>query len=278
MGGNSVDVEIMGHDFNTTTNLAHTIAEQARKIPGAEDIKISRDEDKSELQIVLDQDKLARHGLSTADVGSYLRNRIYGYRNSKFKEDGEEYDIIVRLDEKYRSSITDVENILITDGKGQKVRLKELGEIKEYFSPPNIERKSKQRILKVSITPAAGVALGEIAGAAQALIDNMEDIPQDVTMYIGGSFEDQQESFGSIDHVVASVVDVGLYRDGRPVRVIQDAVYHHVGYPVRLYRSRSGIVDHEYDVEYRCRLGRYHAGGYRDEERYRVDRLYQLDA
>ena len=156
MGGNSVDVEIMGHDFNTTTNLAHTIAEQARKIPGAEDIKISRDEDKSELQIVLDQDKLARHGLSTADVGSYLRNRIYGYRNSKFKEDGEEYDIIVRLDEKYRSSITDVENILITDGKGQKVRLKELGEIKEYFSPPNIERKSKQRILKVSITPAAG--------------------------------------------------------------------------------------------------------------------------
>ena len=182
----------------TTTNLAHAIAEQARKIPGAEDIKISRDEDKSELQIVLDQDKLARHGLSTSDVGSYLRNRIYGYRNSKFKEDGEEYDIIVRLDEKYRSSITDVENILITDGKGEKVRLKELGEIKEYFSPPNIERKSKQRILKVSITPAAGVALGEIAGAAQALIDNMEDIPQDVTMYIGGSFEDQQESFGSL--------------------------------------------------------------------------------
>ncbi|MEI3421028.1 MAG: efflux RND transporter permease subunit [Butyricimonas faecihominis] len=174
MGGNNVDVEIMGHDFNTTTNLAHTIAEQARQIPGAEDIKISRDEDKSELQIVLDQDKLARHGLSTADVGSYLRNRIYGYRNSKFKEDGEEYDIIVRLDEKYRSSITDVENILITDGKGQKVRLKELGEIEEYFSPPNIERKSKQRILKVSITPAAGVALGEIAGAAQALIDNTE--------------------------------------------------------------------------------------------------------
>ena len=198
MSGNNVDIEIMGHDFNTTTNLAHAIAEQARKIPGAEDIKISRDEDKSELQIVLDQDKLARHGLSTSDVGSYLRNRIYGYRNSKFKEDGEEYDIIVRLDEKYRSSITDVETILITDGKGEIVRLKELGEIKEYFSPPNIERKSKQRILKVSITPAAGVALGEIAGAAQALIDNMEDIPQDVTMYIGGSFEDQQESFGSL--------------------------------------------------------------------------------
>lgn len=126
-----------------------------------------------------------------------MRNRIYGYRNSKYKENGEEYDIIVRFDEKYRSSITEIENIIIPDGKGQKVRLKELGEIQEFFSPPNIERKSKQRLLKVSITPAAGVALGDIATAAQEIIDNTE-IPQEVSMYIGGSYEDQQESFSSL--------------------------------------------------------------------------------
>ena len=198
MGGNSVDIEIMGHDFNVTTRLAHEIAQKARQIPGAEDIKISRDEDKSELQVVLDPDKLARHGLTTSEVGSYLRNRIYGFRNSKFKENGEEYDIIVRLDEKYRSSLTEVENILITDNRGQKVRLKELGEIKEYFSPPNIERKSKQRLLKVSITPAAGVSLGEIAQASQQVIDGLEDVPQEVSLYIGGNYEDQQESFSSL--------------------------------------------------------------------------------
>lgn len=129
MGSNSVDVEIMGHDFNATNRLAQELAIQMRQIPGAEDIKISRDDDKSELQIILDQDKLAQHGLTTSQVGQIMRNRIYGFRNSKFKEDGEEYDIIVRLDEKYRSSLTEVENIIITDGKGQKVRLKELGKI-----------------------------------------------------------------------------------------------------------------------------------------------------
>ncbi len=198
MGSNSVDIEIMGHDFNTTTRLAHEISLKAREIPGAEDIKISRDEDKSELQVLLDQDKLARHRLTTAEVGSSLRNRIYGFRNSKFKENGEEYDIIVRLDEKYRSSLTEIENIQIIDGFGQKVRLKELGKIKEYFSPPNIERKSKQRILKVSITPAAGVALGDIALGAQNIINNLEDVPQDVSMYVGGNYEDQQESFSSL--------------------------------------------------------------------------------
>ena len=196
--GNTVDIEIMGHDFNTTTNLAQTIAQQTHQIPGAEDIKISRDEDKAELQIALNPDKLARHALTTSQVGSFLRNNIYGFRNSKYKEDGEEYDIIVRLEEKYRSSLTSVENMLITDGYGQKVRLKELGEIKEYFSPPNIERKSKQRLLKVSITPAAGVPMGEIALQAQQIIDNLKDVPSDVSLYVGGNYEDQQESFSSL--------------------------------------------------------------------------------
>ena len=198
MGSNSVDVEIMGHDFNATNRLAQELAIQMRQIPGAEDIKISRDDDKSELQIILDQDKLAQHGLTTSQVGQIMRNRIYGFRNSKFKEDGEEYDIIVRLDEKYRSSLTEVENIIITDGKGQKVRLKELGKIKEFFSPPNIERKSKQRLLKVSVTPAAGYALGDIATEAQKIIDNLDEIPQGITLYVGGNYEDQQESFSSL--------------------------------------------------------------------------------
>ena len=198
MTSNTVDIEIMGHDFDMTSRLANEIANKARQIPGAEDIKISRDNDKPEMRVYLDRDKLAGHGLTTTEVGNALRNRIYGYRNSKFKEDGEEYDIIVRFEEKYRSSLTELENILITDGKGEKVRLKELGEIKEYYSPPNIERKSKQRMLKVSISPKAGVAMGEIATAAQQMLDNLEDVPQEVSLYIGGGYEDQQESFSSL--------------------------------------------------------------------------------
>ncbi|WP_251620027.1 efflux RND transporter permease subunit [Odoribacter lunatus] len=198
MSSNTVDIEIMGHDFDMTSRLANEIANKAKGIRGAEDIKISRDNDKPELRLFLNKDKLAQHALTTSEVGQALRNRIYGYRNSKFKEDGEEYDIIVRFEEEFRSSITELENILITDGKGEKVRLKELGEIREYYSPPNIERKSKQRMLKVSITPAAGFAMGEIATEAQKLINEMDNVPQEVTMYIGGGYEDQQESFSSL--------------------------------------------------------------------------------
>lgn len=198
MSSNTVDIEIIGYDFEQTNKLAAAMAGKMRNIPGAEDINISRDDDKPELQLFLNQDKLSQHGLTTSQVASAMRNRVYGYKPSKYKEDGEEYDIIIRLEERFRNSLTEIENIQIVDSKGEKIRLKELGEIKEFWSPPKIERKSKQRMVKVSITPAEGTSLGDIAGAAQKIISETEDIPQEISMFIGGSYEDQQESFGSL--------------------------------------------------------------------------------
>lgn len=194
---NTVDVEIIGHSFQETTNFAADFARRMRDVPGAEDVLVSRGDDKMELQVYFDREKLARHGLTTTSVGMALRNQVYGYRTSKFKEEGEEYDIIVRLDEQFRSTITEVENMLVTDGYGQKVRLKELGDVREGFSPPSIQRKSKQRYLTVSLTPADGYAMGDIAEAAQEVLDQME-IPQSISTYIGGSYEDQQESFQAL--------------------------------------------------------------------------------
>lgn len=197
--GNTVDLEIFGHDFDATAAFAIEVRDDVKKnIKGAEDVIISRGDDKTELQIVLDREKLARHGLTTAGVGSMVRTSIYGYRNSKYKEEGEEYDIIVRLKEEFRHSITEVENFIITDGYGQKVRLKELGEVREGYSPPSITRKSKQRYVKVSITPNDDVTMGDIAEAAQAYLD-AKPLPQGITsVYVGGTYEDQQESFQGI--------------------------------------------------------------------------------
>ncbi len=195
--GNTVDVELFGNDFQGTSAFAQIMRDAFKEIPGAEDILISRSDDNTELQVHLDREKLARHGLTTSGVGSLLRYYVYGMRNTEFKDEGEEYDIIVRLDEKYRSTIADVENMLITDGYGQKVRLKELGSLDDGYSPPSIERKSKQRYLTVSVSPADGYAMGDIAAACQAKLNTL-DIPSEYSVYIGGSYEDQQESFGAL--------------------------------------------------------------------------------
>ncbi|KAF5030850.1 Swarming motility protein SwrC [anaerobic digester metagenome] len=154
---------------------------------------MSRKNDKPELQVVLDKEKLALHGLSSATVSGMVRNRIYGMTASQYKEEGEEYDIRVRLSENYRSSISDLEELSIVSPMGKRIKLKEIGTITEYWGPPAIQHKRKERIVTVSVKPN-NVALGDLANQIKAEIGEVK-VPQDVLIQVGGSYEDQQESF-----------------------------------------------------------------------------------
>lgn len=202
LGENNIDVEIYGYDFDVTNNLSHEIANLLKEVDGATDIQISRDKDKPELTVRLDQEKLSEAGLNTAMVSTALRNRVYGLTASRYKENGEEYDIIVRLEQNKRSSITDLENITIKNPMGVDIKIKEIGRIEENWSPPNIEHKRKERLVTVSVTPQKGVALGDLADRVKSKIADVE-IPPEVIINVGGSYEDQQESFMDLASLLA---------------------------------------------------------------------------
>lgn len=206
MGGsqNDVDVEIFGYDFDATNILAEELKNRIKEIPGARDIDIDREEDRPELQIIFDKEKLARHGLNTATVSMYVRNRINGMTAGYLKEDGEEYDIVVRLQEKYRDSTSDIEDLVLMDATGKQVKLRELAEVKEYWAPPEIRRKSRQRVVTVSVTPQ-GVSLGELAASIQAVVDQT-NIPAGIVVNLGGTYEDQQETFADMGMLLVMII------------------------------------------------------------------------
>ena len=195
MGSNTVDVEIYGYDFTETSALAEEIAERVKHIEGARDVTVSREKSKPELRIKLDQDKMSMNGLNTATVSSVIRNRITGLTASRFRESGDEYDIIVRFTEDYRNSISDIENIAIPSPNGL-VRLSEIGKVEEFWSPPNVEHKRRERIVTVSTTPYK-VPLGEMANNIKAEIAKVS-IPSGVMVDVGGAYEDLAESFADL--------------------------------------------------------------------------------
>lgn len=201
---NTVDVEIYGYDFTETNNLAATLTNKIKTIPGARDITNSREEERTELQIIFDKEKLAQSGLTEAQVSQYVRNRVNGMAAGYFKEDGEEYDIVVRLKEEFRNNINEIENLNLTTPAGSKIKLKELARIEEYWCPPEIERKRRERIVTLSVTPV-GTSMGELAQEIQAEIDKT-DIPQGVIVQIGGTYEDQQETFGDMTLLLALII------------------------------------------------------------------------
>jgi HAE1 family hydrophobic/amphiphilic exporter-1 len=195
-GGNTIDIEIYGYDITETNKLAEQLAEKVKKIPGATNVDISRDKSKPELQIILDQDKLLRYGLTTAQVSNAVRNRVDGLTATRLRQFGDEYDVIVRYKESARNSITELENIGMALATGQVIRLGEIATVKEYWSPPNIERKRKERLVTVEVTPYKR-PLNLIVAEIQKELDSME-IPTGVMVDISGAFEDMSESFKDI--------------------------------------------------------------------------------
>ena len=194
---NNLSVEVYGYDFDQTYQFSQELMHRIQNdVPGARDVKISRDEDRAELKIVFDKQKLAYHGLNGATVATYVRNRVNGMLAGYLKEDGDEYNIVVRLQEEYRNSISDIEEISLMSATGRPVKLKELASIEEYWCPPTIERKNRQRYLTINVTPYQA-SLADVAGGVQAELDKMH-LPQGINVALAGSYEDQQETFGNM--------------------------------------------------------------------------------
>jgi len=104
--------------------------------------------------------------------------------------------VIVRYDEKFRQSTEDIANMTIATPTGRMIRLSEITELKRFYSPPNIERENKVRVVTVSAA-LSGTDIGTVQTALQQEIDKM-DMPKDVSIEFGGSAENMKDSFQSL--------------------------------------------------------------------------------
>ncbi|WP_300699993.1 efflux RND transporter permease subunit [Bacteroides sp.] len=192
-GQSSADFEIYGYSMEETDSVATRMKRELLNVEGVTEVNISRSDYQPEYQVDFDREKLALHGLNLSTAASYLRNRINGAIASKFREDGDEYDIKVRYAPEHRTSLESIENILVYNNKGEAIRIKDLGTVVERFAPPTIERKDRERIVTVSAV-ISGAPLGDVVAAGNQIIEKI-NIPSGVNVQISGSYEDQQDSF-----------------------------------------------------------------------------------
>ena len=204
-GASTVDIEIYGYDFETTDRVAKEI--QAKLLQGSEfsQVLLSRDEYTPEYQVDFDREKLAMNGLNTTTAASYFSSAMNGSTQSFYREDGDEYDIRVRYAPEFRTSIEDIENITVYNNMGKGVKIKDLGTVVETLTPPSIQRKNRERLITVSGVVANGVALSDAVLATDAVLADT-DIPSELTVEIGGSYEDQQDMFSDLIMLLAMII------------------------------------------------------------------------
>ena len=221
-GQSTLDYEVYGWDFDETDSVAQDIKEILLNTKGIADITISRSDYQPEYQVDFDREKLALYGLNLSTAATYLRNRINGSTASYYREDGEEYDIKVVYAPEFRTSIDDIENILIYNAKGEGIRVRDIGKVVERTTPPTIERKDRQRIITVQGVVNGELPMSEIIANVQPELDKLE-MPNGVTVELSGSFEDQQESFADLGMLAVLIIIL--------VYIVMAAQFESLAYP-----------------------------------------------
>lgn len=204
-GAASVAVEIYGYDFQTTDRVANELRDKMAADPAFAQVTLSRDQYTPEYQVDFDRVKLAANGMNSTTAAAAVSAAMSGSVGSYYREDGEEYSIRVRYAKDYRTSVEDIENIIIYNASGNGIRIKDLGKVIETEVPPTIERKNRQRMITVTGVIEGSHAMSDGVAAAQQII-NDTDIPSELSAVIAGDYEDQKDMFSDLITLMVLII------------------------------------------------------------------------
>jgi len=194
MGGADIEIKLFSDDLDLLGRLGDRIVAEVKNVPGAADVKSSLEKSAPELQIALDRARLQAIGMTAGQVTSTISNAIQGLTATTYRERGDEYDVFVRLADQYRQSPEQLEELMIATPSGNQVPLRQVADVRREVAPVAIGREDQSRIVTVSVT-VSGRDLGGVVGDINEKLKTI-NIPSDVIVEIGGSAEDQRESFG----------------------------------------------------------------------------------
>lgn len=196
-GGKAIQIEIIGHSFEETDKFAAELKSIMGKIPGVVDIGVSRELSRPELRIEVDRVKASSLGLNMRTIADTIKTYIAGSVATKYREAGDTYDIYVRLEEAYRQSPEDIENLAINSPfTGKQIRLSNIAKVYETVGPEEIERKNRERVLKVECNTYQR-SMGKVIEDIKKELAEIT-IPEGILINFGGEAEEQKKAFADL--------------------------------------------------------------------------------
>jgi HAE1 family hydrophobic/amphiphilic exporter-1 len=191
--GDRLSVEIRGHELEILDRLARQVREAMAAVPGVVETQISRQPGLPEMLVLVDRPKAASMGLNVYDVAETLETAIGGRRASMYRQEGDEYNILVRLQEEDRLDLAKVGQIPIATPVGRTIPAESIVRLRRQEGPIAITRADQQRIVTVSGT-IAGRDLGSIVRDLEPALRQIPR-PAGYEITFGGEYEEQQKAF-----------------------------------------------------------------------------------
>ena len=197
--GKAVEVKVKGPEFSRLLEITAMVEKDLHRMPGVYDIGNDFLWGKNEIKIYVDNAKAALWGLDNYQIAHFIRTAFDGRVATVMRQDDEEIDVVVKLQEAYRRNITDLSQLQIINARGERVLLSEIAEIKIEPGVWKIIRFQRERVITVSAEVDKSV--NSVVGVNQALKERFVNIAR---LYPGykldfrGEFDEFRTAFDSL--------------------------------------------------------------------------------
>jgi HAE1 family hydrophobic/amphiphilic exporter-1 len=214
-------IAVKGTKLEDIRKAAALVKQVTASVPGTQDVKYSVKDPKPEVTVNLNRERMAQLGISASDVGIALQNAFRGNDLSKFKQNGNEYDILVSLDQFDRTQASDVSRLTFVSNQGKTFELSQFATVQEQVGESVLERIDRLSSITIN-AQVVGRPVGTVGADIQAKMAQQK-LPEGVTIQYLGQLQQQSDAFGSLG--LALMIAILL------VYFIMVALYESVVYP-----------------------------------------------
>jgi multidrug efflux pump len=181
--------------------LVQSFLAKLRDYPGLQNVDTDLRLNTPELRVIVQRDKLADVGVSVDEVGRTLESMLGGRQVTRFRDSGEQYDVVVQVKKKDRADPTDISDIYVRTRDGAMVQLSNFVKVVESVSPQSLNHFNRLRAVKIEAAVAPGYALGEVLAHMDQVA--REILPPTVQTDLDGQSREFRDSSGGIYLVFA---------------------------------------------------------------------------
>ncbi len=194
-------VKIFGPDLKTLDKYANDVLKNIKDVNGIRDAGIIRNIGQPEIQILLDEPRMALYGVTTADAQAVIEMAIGGKTASVMYDGERKFDIRIRYPYEYRKSEDEIRGILVPTVSGSKIALSNIADIKTTTGPAFIYRDNNTRFIGVKFT-VRDRDLGSTIADAQKVVNAGVKLPHGYSCQWTGEFENQVRATKRLNQVV----------------------------------------------------------------------------